>query len=71
MQAIGKRLLVTGGTGYIGTHICVELIEAGHHVVVIDNLCNSKVESLLGVERIIGVRPELIKADLRSLSVHT
>ena len=60
-----KRILVTGGAGYIGTHTCVELIEAGHEVVVVDNLCNSKAESLLGVERITGVRPQLIKADLR------
>jgi len=64
---IAKKILVTGGAGYIGTHTCVELIEAGHEVVVIDNLCNSKAESLLGVERITGVRPELIEADLRDL----
>lgn len=64
-----KRILVTGGAGYIGTHTCVELIETNHEVVVIDNLCNSKAESLLGVERITGVRPKLIKADLRDLPV--
>ena len=62
-----KKILVTGGAGYIGTHTCVELIETGHEVVVIDNLSNSKAESLLGVERITGVRPELIEADLRDL----
>ena len=62
-----KKILVTGGAGYIGTHTCVELIEAGHEVVVFDNLSNSKAESLLGVERVTGVRPELIKADLRNL----
>jgi len=62
-----KLILVTGGAGYIGTHTCVELIEAGYEVVVIDNLSNSKAESLFGVERITGVRPELIKADLRDL----
>lgn len=62
-----QKILVTGGTGYIGTHTCVELIETGHEVVVVDNLCNSKAESLLGVERITGVRPQLIKADLRDL----
>jgi UDP-glucose 4-epimerase len=62
-----KRILVTGGAGYIGTHTCVELIQAGYEVVVVDNLCNSKAESLHGVERITGVRPELIKADLRNL----
>ncbi len=62
-----KRILVTGGAGYIGTHTCVELIEAGHDVLVVDNLCNSKAESLHGVERITGVRPELIQADLCDL----
>lgn len=58
-------ILVTGGAGYIGTHTCVELIQSGHEVIVVDNLCNSKAESLLGVERITGVRPELVEADLR------
>lgn len=62
-----KRILVTGGSGYIGTHTCVELIESGHEVVVVDNLCNSKAASLLGVERITGVRPKLIEVDLRDL----
>jgi len=62
-----KRILVTGGAGYIGTHTCVELIKTGHEVVVLDNLCNSKAESLLGVEKITGVRPQLIRADLRDL----
>jgi UDP-glucose 4-epimerase len=60
-------ILVTGGAGYIGTHTCVELIKTGHEVVVVDNLCNSKAASLLGVERITGVHPELINADLRDL----
>ena len=40
------NVLVTGGAGYIGSHTCVELIEAGHRPVVIDNLCNSNPESL-------------------------
>ncbi len=62
-----RTALVTGGAGYIGTHTCVELIEAGHRVVVIDNLSNSKAESLEGVERITGVRPQLIRADLCNL----
>ena len=39
-----NKVLVTGGAGYIGTHTCVELIESGHEVVVVDNLCNSKAE---------------------------
>ena len=40
------NVLVTGGVGYIGSHTCVELLESGYGVVVIDNLCNSNPESL-------------------------
>ena len=40
------KILVTGGAGYIGSHTCIELINAGYEVVVIDNLCNSSLESL-------------------------
>jgi UDP-glucose 4-epimerase len=49
-----SRVLVTGGAGYIGSHTCIELMSAGHDVVVVDNLCNSKIESLHRVERIAG-----------------
>ena len=48
------KVLVTGGTGYIGSHTCVELIEAGHTPVVLDNLCNSSAESLRRVAQITG-----------------
>lgn len=47
-------VLVTGGAGYIGSHTCVELLAAGHEVVVIDNLCNAKASVLERVERIAG-----------------
>lgn len=47
-------ILVTGGAGYIGSHTCVELLEAGREIVVIDNLCNSKEESLRRVKKITG-----------------
>jgi UDP-glucose 4-epimerase len=47
-------VLVTGGAGYIGTHTCVELLAAGHDVVVVDNLSNSKLEALRRVEEIAG-----------------
>ena len=40
------KVMVTGGAGYIGSHTCVELLSAGHQVVIVDNLCNSKEESL-------------------------
>ena len=45
-----KKILVTGGAGYIGSHACVALLEAGFDVVVLDNLCNSKLESLVRVQ---------------------
>lgn len=61
------KVLVTGGTGYIGSHTVVELIEAGFEVVVVDNLSNSYAESLDGVERITGVKPAFIKADCASM----
>ena len=49
-----ERVLVTGGAGYIGSHTCVELLQAGHDVVVVDNLCNSQRESLRRVEHLTG-----------------
>ena len=49
-----ETILVTGGTGFIGSHTCVELIEAGYDVVVFDNLVNSKAESLNRIEQITG-----------------
>lgn len=58
------RILVTGGTGYIGSHACVELLKAGYEVIVVDNLCNSKVESLKRVKKITGKEPEFHKVDL-------
>jgi UDP-glucose 4-epimerase len=58
------RILVTGGTGYIGSHACVELLQAGYEVIVVDNLCNSKEESLKRVKKITGKAPEFHKLDL-------
>jgi len=58
------RILVTGGAGYIGTHTCVELLEAGHQVVVIDNLCNSSSKSLEAVRSIAGKDLTFVEADL-------
>lgn len=48
------RVLVTGGAGYIGSHTCVELLQAGHRVVVVDSLVNAKLEALRRVEEIAG-----------------
>jgi len=57
------RILVTGGTGYIGSHTAVELINAGYDVVIIDNLSNSNREVLDGIEAITGIRPAFVEAD--------
>lgn len=57
------KILVTGGTGYIGSHTVVELQAAGYSVVIIDNLSNSNVEVLDGIERISGIRPDFIEGD--------
>ena len=62
------RILVTGGTGYIGSHTTVELINAGFDVVIIDNLSNSNREVLDGIEAITGVRPAFIEGDVNDLS---
>ena len=47
-------IIVTGGAGYIGSHTCVELLNAGHEVVVIDNFCNSKPASIDRIQKITG-----------------
>ena len=57
-------VLVTGGAGYIGSHTCVELIEAGLDVVVVDNLNNSKEEALSRVQEITGKQIRFYKVDL-------
>ena len=58
------KIIVTGGAGYIGSHTCLELLEAGHDVVVIDNLSNSKKESLVRVEELTGRSLEFFPVDL-------
>lgn len=55
-------ILVTGGAGYIGSHTCVELLTAGHEVVVVDNFCNSKPESLRRVEELVERRIAAVHA---------
>lgn len=61
---MGKKILVTGGVGYIGSHTCIELIEAGYEPIVYDNLCNSNIEALKRVEKIVGQPIELIVGDI-------
>lgn len=57
------KILVTGGTGFIGSHTCVELIEAGNDVVIIDNLYNSQKEVIDKIEKITGTRPAFYEID--------
>ena len=58
-----KQILVTGGTGYIGSHTVVELQEAGYEVVIVDDLSNSSTDVLEGITRITGKRPAFEKLD--------
>ena len=59
------NVLVTGGAGYIGSHTCVELLNKGYGVVVIDNLCNSNPESLKRVAELTGKTPKFYEGDVR------
>ena len=60
-----QTILVTGGTGFIGSHTTVELQQAGYKVVIVDNLSNSNIQVLDGIEKITGIRPAFEKVDLR------
>lgn len=64
-----KTVLVTGGAGYIGSHMCVELLQAGYQVVVLDNLSNSSRKSLDAVERITQKSLTFVEGDLRDPGV--
>ena len=57
-------ILVTGGTGFIGSHTCVELIQSGREVVIIDNLSNSKIEVLDSIQKITGIKPFFYQVDI-------
>ena len=63
-----KTILVTGGTGFIGSHTTVELQEAGYDVVIVDNLSNSKIEVIDGIEQITGKRPAFEQVDCCDLT---
>ena len=60
------KILVTGGAGYIGSHTCVLLLEAGYEVVIFDNFCNASLGSIKRVEQIVGKNIPYIKGDIRS-----
>lgn len=63
------KILVTGGCGYIGSHTCVELLSNGYDVVVIDNLSNSKIDSLYSIEKITGKKVKFYLKDCCNLEV--
>ena len=64
-----STLLVTGGAGYIGSHVVLELLRQGWKVVVVDNFCNSFPESLCRVAKLAGVNPEVVEGDIRDESL--
>ncbi len=59
------RVLVTGGAGYIGSHTCLALLQGGHEVVALDNLCNSDARALERVQQIAGKPLTFYEADIR------
>ena len=64
-----SSILVTGGAGYIGSHTTLALLQAGHNVVVLDNLCNSSAESLKRVAQLAGREPVFAQCDIRDRAV--
>ena len=66
-----KPILIAGGAGYIGTHTCVELLAAGHDVVVYDNFCNSHAQAVERVEHLTGKSVTLVQGDIRDQALLT
>ncbi len=64
IKKMAQKILVTGGTGYIGSHTVVELQESGYEVIIVDNLSNSSIEVLDNIEKITGIKPGFEKFDL-------
>lgn len=62
-----KNILITGGAGFIGSHTCVQLLDAGYDVIVMDNLCNSKKASIDRIEKISGKRIKFYQSDICNL----
>lgn len=65
MKKNNTKILVTGGTGYIGSHTVAELLESGYEVFIIDNLSNSSIRVVDRIEKITGIKPHFTKLDLR------
>lgn len=63
-----QKILLTGGAGYIGSHTCVEMLNAGFEIIVVDNLCNSSEESLKRIEQLTGKPVEFYQADVLDMS---
>jgi len=59
------NILITGGTGFIGSHTCVSLAQAGHDLVIIDNLCNSRRDVVDRLSTLCGKRPLFVEGDIR------
>jgi UDP-glucose 4-epimerase len=66
-----QKILVTGGTGYIGSHTVVQLLEAGYEVVLLDNLCNSKIQVLARINSITSKSVEFVFGDIRDKEILT
>lgn len=63
------NVLVTGGSGYIGSHTCVQLLTAGHHPIIIDNLCNSKASVVKTIAQLTGKTPDFYQGDIRDTAL--
>ena len=59
-------ILITGGAGYIGSHTAIALMEEGHKVIIIDNLCNSSLHALDRLRQLSGDALEFVQADVRN-----